>query len=362
MAQGTGDGGSWDEAAPGGSSVPPVDPGSPRPMPGDWPPAAPLDPWAATTTIEPPSSPPPSTPPSPPGRDGGSSAFRVAFLAAILSSLLTAVLVLLVVQAFPGGAAPTPAPGATAGATGSPTASASAAPSASPAPSPSPVPSATPEPSGAAVDVPPTSPVAVLVREALPSVVTITTQTDVGYGRFGPATGVGSGIIFDSAGWILTNGHVVDGATSIVVQLQDGRQLDGKVYGIASATDLAIVKVDATGLPALGLDASRALEIGDDVIAIGTPLGDYPGSVSTGVVSGLARSISIRGLGTLDGLIQTDAAVNPGNSGGPLLDGSGRVVGVTTATSSSAQGISFAIPIDVARPYMADALAGKPIP
>ena len=131
---------------------------------------------------------------------------------------------------------------------------------------------------------------------------------------------------------------------------------------MASATDLAIVKVDATGLPALGLDASKGLAIGDDVIAIGTPLGDYPGSVTTGIVSGLGRSISIRGLGTLDGLIQTDAAVNPGNSGGPLLDGAGRVVGITTATSSSAQGISFAIPIDAARPYMADALAGKPIP
>jgi serine protease Do len=195
--------------------------------------------------------------------------------------------------------------------------------------------------------------------KAIPGVVTITTQTALG---FRSATDVGSGFLFDSRGWILTNGHVVDGASSITVQLADGRQLPGQVYGIASSTDLAVVKVDATGLPVLTLGDSHGLALGQTVIAIGSPLGEFPDSVTTGVVSGLDRSISIRGIGTLDGLIQTDAAVNPGNSGGPLLDTLGRVVGVATATSGAAQGISFAIPIDAARSIMDAALAGKSIP
>jgi S1-C subfamily serine protease len=203
------------------------------------------------------------------------------------------------------------------------------------------------------------SAVVAATAKAIPGVVTITTQTALG---FRSATGVGSGFLFDSGGWILTNGHVVDGASSITVQLADGRQLTGQVYGIASSTDLAVVKVDATGLPALTLGDSHGLALGQAVIAIGSPLGEFPDSVSTGVVSGLDRSISIRGIGTLDGLIQTDAAVNPGNSGGPLLDTLGRVVGVATATSGAAQGISFAIPIDAARSIMDAALAGKPIP
>jgi S1-C subfamily serine protease len=302
-------------------------------------------------------------PPLPP-RDNSSNTFRVAFLAAILSSLLTAAIgvVLFRVVLPPAEMAATASPSAPASPAASVAAgSASPAASSSAAPSPSVAASPSATASVASGGTPPTSAVTAIVREALPSVVTITTQTNVG-GRFGLATGVGSGIIFDSSGWILTNGHVVDGAGTITVQLPDGRQLAGTVYGMASTTDLAIVKVDATDLPALGLDASSALELGDDVVAIGTPLGDYPGSITTGIVSGLSRSITIRGLGTLDGLIQTDAAVNPGNSGGPLLDAAGRVVGIVTATSDSAQGISFAIPIDVARPYMADALAGKPLP
>ena len=107
---------------------------------------------------------------------------------------------------------------------------------------------------------------------------------------------------------------------------------------------------------------SSALSPGDQVVVIGTPLGEYPDSVSSGVVSGLGRQISIRGLGTLSNLIQTDAAINPGNSGGPMLDAKGRVIGIAAATSTDAQGISFAVPIDDAKADMAAALAGKTIP
>jgi serine protease Do len=110
----------------------------------------------------------------------------------------------------------------------------------------------------------------------------------------------------------------------------------------------------------LAIGTSKGLAPGNPVVAIGTPLGEYPDSVTTGVISGLSRSITIRGSGSLDGLIQTDAAVNPGNSGGPLLDAAGRLIGIVTATSD-AQGISFAIPIDLARPFMTAALAGHPI-
>ena len=203
------------------------------------------------------------------------------------------------------------------------------------------------------------SSIVAMVAKAVPAVVTITSQSSLG---FRASTGVGSGFVFDSDGWILTNAHVVEGATSITVALPDGRQLDGQVYGIASTTDLAVVKVDATGLPAISIGDSTSLALGQAVIAIGSPLGEFPDSVTTGVVSGLDRSISINRGQSLDGLIQTDAAINPGNSGGPLLDSAGRAVGIDTATSEGAQGVSFAIPIEIARPIMSAALAGTPIP
>jgi serine protease Do len=201
-----------------------------------------------------------------------------------------------------------------------------------------------------------------------PAVVTITASETVSGGNnnfFGPggggqATGVGSGIIFDSAGWILTNDHVVSGASSLTVTLQDGREYPGKVYGVDTLTDLAIVKVEATGLPAAGFGDSSAVEVGQPVIAIGNPLGEYTGSVTSGIVSGLGRVVPVQG-STLTDMIQTDAAINPGNSGGPLVDASGHVIGINTAeaSSSSAQGIGFAIPGNLATAIMRQALAGK---
>lgn len=196
-----------------------------------------------------------------------------------------------------------------------------------------------------------------------PAVVTITTQSTQsgGFGRSFQATGVGSGTIFDSAGWILTNRHVVEGATTVSVQLADGRAFTGTVYGMSSTTDLAIVKIQATGLPTAAIGDSHTLEVGQRVIAIGDPLGDFQGTVTTGIISALGRSIDVENE-HLSGLIQTDTAINPGNSGGPLLDTTGKVIGVNTATASTAQGIAFAIPIAVAQPLLTAALAGQPIP
>jgi S1-C subfamily serine protease len=176
-----------------------------------------------------------------------------------------------------------------------------------------------------------------------------------------PETGVGSGVIYDSAGWILTNRHVVEGSNSLAVELNDGRVLDGKVYGIDTLTDLAIVKVEATGLPTAALGDSTALKVGQLVVAIGSPLGTYSNSVTSGIVSAKGRSITADGNTNLNNLIQTDAAINPGNSGGPLLDAGGHVVGINTAIAADSNGIGFAIPINIARPIMAQAVAGKPL-
>jgi len=169
---------------------------------------------------------------------------------------------------------------------------------------------------------------------------------------------VGSGLIFDANGWILTNHHVVADGGTLTVQLSDGRSFPATVYGADTLTDLAIVKIDATGLPVATLGDSSGLQVGQLAIAVGDPLGEYPGTVTTGVVSGLGRSIS-DGSVNLDDLIQTDAAINPGNSGGPLVDENGAVIGIDTAIAGSAQGIGFAIPVNLARPLTQQALAGQ---
>jgi S1-C subfamily serine protease len=192
-----------------------------------------------------------------------------------------------------------------------------------------------------------------------------TTVDPLGGGTI-PDTGVGSGIIFDSAGWILTNRHVVttsSGATAsqLTVDLKDGRQFTGKVYGIDTLTDLAIVKIDTTGLPAAPIGSSSDLKVGQLAIAIGSPLGTYTNSVTSGIVSATGRSVVVQSGVQLNNLIQTDAAINPGNSGGPLLDAGGNVIGINTAVAQGSNGIGFAIPIDIARPIMTQALAGQPL-
>jgi serine protease Do len=193
-----------------------------------------------------------------------------------------------------------------------------------------------------------------------PSVVKITTSnasTDPFSGN--QTDGVGSGIIYNANGWILTNHHVVTGADTLQVELKDGRTFAGTVYGIDTMTDLAIVKVDATGLPAAGLGSSDALKVGELVVAVGSPLGTYSFSVTSGIVSGKGRSIVLSDGSTISNLIQTDAAINPGNSGGPLADADGNVVGINTAMADGSNGIGFAIPIDIAKPIMAQAVKGE---
>ena len=195
-----------------------------------------------------------------------------------------------------------------------------------------------------------------------PAVVRITVTGNSNAGDLGviPDTGVGSGVIYDSRGWILTNKHVVEGGSQFDVELNDGRVLSGSVYGIDTLTDLAIVKVDGTDLPSAALGSSDALKVGQLVVAIGSPLGTYSNSVTSGIVSATGRTITTDGSDRpLSNLIQTDAAINPGNSGGPLLDADGNVIGINTAIASGSNGIGFAIPIDIARPIMEQAVAGQ---
>jgi serine protease Do len=199
-----------------------------------------------------------------------------------------------------------------------------------------------------------------------PAVVRIT-ATGVSTDSFGgaiPERGVGSGVIYDADGWILTNRHVVLTtdkaiASSLTVELKDGREFRGTVYGIDTLTDLAIVKVDQTGLPAAPIGRSADIKVGQLAIAIGSPLGTYTSTVTTGIISATGRTVQVEASVRLTNLIQTDAAINPGNSGGPLLDATGAVIGINTAVERDSTGIGFAIPIDIARPIMSQALAGE---
>ena len=202
-----------------------------------------------------------------------------------------------------------------------------------------------------------------------PAVVTITVRAGEATDPFSlPETGVGSGIIYDADGWVLTNRHVVIDATQVTVELKDGRRLAGSVYGVDTLTDLAIVKIEAAGspLPAATIGDSSQLKPGQIAIVIGSPLGTFTNSVTSGVISALGRQLVVSDPVTGDrrqlrNLVQTDAAINPGNSGGPLVDAGGTVVGVSTAftAADAAQGIFFAIPINIAKPIMRQAVAGQ---
>ena len=171
-----------------------------------------------------------------------------------------------------------------------------------------------------------------------------------------PVQARGSGFIVNPDGYIVTNNHVVDGATGVRVKLSDGRELDAKVTGHDPKTDVALLKVEATGLPVIPLGDSEALRVGEPVMAIGNPFG-LEQTVTTGIVSGTGRVI---GEGPYDDFIQTDASINPGNSGGPLIDARGRAVGINTAIlsqSGGSIGIGFAIPVNLAKPVVAQLAA-----
>jgi len=166
--------------------------------------------------------------------------------------------------------------------------------------------------------------------------------------------GVGSGVIFDAKnGYIATNYHVVENSQEISVALADGKEVKGKVVGADQVTDLAVVKVDVTGLQAVVFGNSDTLVVGEPAIAIGNPLGlELQGSVTAGVISALNRTIEVGDRKFK--LIQTDAAINPGNSGGALLNAEGELVGINSVKVAAAgvEGIGFAIPINAARPIL----------
>ena len=199
--------------------------------------------------------------------------------------------------------------------------------------------------------------VAGIAQRVLPSVVSISTRSSSG-------SGTGSGFVIDSSGFILTNNHVVEnvalGGGSITVTLNGGSTFPATILGRDASYDLAVIKISATNLPALEFGDSDAIQVGDAVIAIGSPLG-LSGTVTSGIISAKNRAVTTggsNGESSFMNALQTDAAINPGNSGGPLVDATGAVVGVTSAiaslgasvgSQSGSIGLGFAIPINQAR-------------
>jgi serine protease Do len=309
--------------------IPPTNPADPEPGP-----------LADTTLESPPAAPPrlvaPSPPASPhPGRPSRAGRLGTVVAASVLSAVLASSgTTLIVTQLLP---AAQPSPGATV-ATGTTT-------------------------SATTVEA---RDVTEVVAEARQSVVTITAD-GLSAGElspFGqPTSGVGSGLILTADGYILTNRHVVEDSRALSVELADGRTFDATVVELSTDNDLALIRIDATGLPVARIGDSSSIQVGQTALAIGSPLGTYTETVTRGIISGLGREITVtdqltRSRTTLTGLIQTDAAINPGNSGGPLLDARGAVIGVNTAVSTTAEGLGFAIPIDDAAPLIAWATAG----
>ena len=196
-----------------------------------------------------------------------------------------------------------------------------------------------------------------VVKLCLPTVVEIRTETATsGNNPFQQyvSQGAGSGVIVSDNGYIVTNHHVIDQATSIEVITTNGKTYEGTAIGSDAQTDLAIVKIEEKDLPYATVGDSTKLEVGDTAIAIGNPLGSLGGTVTTGIISALNREITIEGE-TMT-LLQTDAAINPGNSGGGLFDQSGNLIGIVNAKQSAAgiEGLGFAIPISDALPVLDD--------
>ncbi len=219
---------------------------------------------------------------------------------------------------------------------------------------------ATPTPTPTATPIPPTpTPSAATPREIYrkvsPAVVTIVTRIARGTQR---GTGFGTGMFIDQQGHILTNNHVVAGGQQYEVILSDGTRRPATVVGTDPATDLAVVKTDGSVPGVVTFGDSSLLEPGQPVVAIGSALGEFTNTITTGIVSGLHRDLERQDGTVLEGLIQTDAAINPGNSGGPLLNDQAEVVGINTAvirqsgsgsTGSVAEGIGFSVPSNVAK-------------
>lgn len=183
---------------------------------------------------------------------------------------------------------------------------------------------------------------------AADSVVEITTEvvTTGGFSQQYINSGAGSGVIFTENGYIVTNNHVIENASKVTVTLRDGTSYDAKLVGTDSTLDIALLKIEATGLKAATLGDSDELQVGEKTVAIGNPLGQLGGTVTDGILSALSREVVIDNV-TMT-LLQTNAAINPGNSGGGLFDGQGRLIGIVNAKSSGSEieGLGFAIPIN----------------
>lgn len=191
-----------------------------------------------------------------------------------------------------------------------------------------------------------------------PSVVGIET-TAVEMTNLGPqeATGVGSGFILTSDGYIATNQHVVADGTSMKVSLADGNTYDGKLIWSDASLDLAIVKIDAKNLPTLELGDSDKVVVGELAVAVGNPMGlNFERTVTSGIVSAMNRSIPLDN-GLAEDLIQTDASINSGNSGGPLVDKKGAVIGINSYKLSTGEGMGFAIPVNILKPILNEIVA-----
>ena len=231
---------------------------------------------------------------------------------------------------------------------------------------------AAPAPVVTSVSVPgtltiPTQPLEAVAAKVVPSVVNIAVESN---GAFGTSSGVGSGVIIRQDGYILTNNHVVEGATKIIVRLGT-TEVTATVVGTDPTSDLAVIKIAKTGLPAATIGTSADLQVGEEVIAVGSPFG-LDKTVTSGIVSALHRTNLTQGqsgVTSYTNLIQTDASINPGNSGGALADLSGAVVGINTLIlspsgqlgQSQSAGIGFAIPIDFAKGIADQLVAGKKI-
>jgi S1-C subfamily serine protease len=204
-----------------------------------------------------------------------------------------------------------------------------------------------------------------VVADATRSVVTITAQgetRDMFSPYSVPSTGVGSGVIVSSNGLILTNNHVIENANRLTVTTADGQELSATVVNADPDHDLAVIRATGGELTPASLGDSDSIKVGETVLAIGSPLGEFTETVTRGIVSALDRSITVgdqfTGRGEdLSDLVQTDAAINPGNSGGALINERGEIIGINTAIAGSAQGIGFAIPINAAKAMIDDAAA-----
>jgi len=203
-----------------------------------------------------------------------------------------------------------------------------------------------------------TGDVAAIIEKDEPAIVAVTTGGGPGSGT----GGAGTGFVITQDGYIVTNNHVAESAAKIEVAFTNGEIESAKVVGTDPSADLAVLKVDRTGLPTVELGDSDAVQVGDSVVAIGNALALEGGlSVTRGIISGTNRNVSTDVGSSLAGMLQTDAAINPGNSGGPLLDSQGRVVGINTAIANpaSAQNVGFAIPISKAKPIIEDLRLGR---